>query len=126
MSNVETIRAVHQMLDESPGTTAILSVHGDCLSGIMDALNQRDLQLPRDLSLILIASGKQCDAVYPGVTRIDLPAEMMGYRAAQALIQQIKGQQIRTVQSLIPPQLVAGNTTDVITKVNGNSKGEGY
>jgi DNA-binding LacI/PurR family transcriptional regulator len=119
MSNKDTTKSIHHILDDHPQVSAIISVHGDCLAGIMDAFNQCNLSIPRDMSLVLIASEKQCDGVFPDATRVDLPAEMMGYRAAQALIQRLKGQQVTPVQSLVQPQLIVGKTTSIISTING-------
>ena len=119
MSNMEVTEAVHCMLDESPQISAMVAVHGDCLAGIMEGFNQHRQLLDHNLSLIAIASENQCNAIHPGLTRVDLPAEMMGYEAAQALIKQIRDPQPQTIQSLIPPQLVVGDTADVILNVNG-------
>jgi LacI family transcriptional regulator len=125
MSNRETTRATHAMLADHPTISAIVSVHGDCLSGIMDAFNQRNLRMPDDISLVLIASEKQCNGVFPEATRVDLPAEMMGFKAAQALIQRVRGQQLQAVQLLVHPQLLVGKTTCVIESVNGQG-GDAY
>jgi DNA-binding LacI/PurR family transcriptional regulator len=70
------------------------------------------------MSLVAIASEKQCDGVFPDATRVDLPAEMMGYRAAQALIQRIKGYQSQAVQSLVQPQLIVGKTTRIVAAIS--------
>jgi DNA-binding LacI/PurR family transcriptional regulator len=63
-----------------------VSVCGDCRSGVMDAFHQCGIHMLYDISFVLIASEQQCDVVFPDATRVDLPAELMGYRAAQALI----------------------------------------
>lgn len=99
-------QAAHDILDTAPDVTALVSVHGEFAAALLQAVTERGLSVPHDISVVIIGNKKQSEAVNPPLTCVELPSEYMGYQAARMLIARLNRETIGEPQQLVRPQLV--------------------
>ena len=72
--------------------TAIIAAGNRILVGVLRAIQQQNVAIPRDLSLIA-CDRSDVALLYPGpITLIDRPVEEIGRTAAQLLLERLGGQ----------------------------------
>ena len=107
----DVYRATSELLDAYPDITAFIAHHGPEVVGITRALQQRDLALPQDVSVVGIISDKTAELLTPPMTAISFPAFQMGLRAAQMLIAKLRDSDYKDQQILLKPRLVVREST---------------
>ncbi|MGH3168943.1 MAG: LacI family DNA-binding transcriptional regulator [Trebonia sp.] len=71
---------------DGPGPTAILTINGQALAGVLFGLRERGLSVPADVSVLAVASARAATSVQPQVSSADVPAEEMGRHAVETLL----------------------------------------
>jgi DNA-binding LacI/PurR family transcriptional regulator len=80
---VQRIRAEH------PEVTAVATVNEAALPGIQHALEDAGLLVPRDFSIVGVAAQQWAEDFRPPLTAADVPAQQMGARAVELLVERI-------------------------------------
>jgi LacI family transcriptional regulator len=97
--------ATHRLLTAAPELTAVF-VHNDVMAvGAMRALAERGLRVPADCSLVGCDDLAFAEYLVPALTTVRLPFQETGDRAAQLLLDHIRGQPI-PARNLLPVELV--------------------
>jgi LacI family transcriptional regulator len=81
--------AANQFLDLDDPPTAILASNDLSAFGVMDAVLNRGLRIPEDVSLIGFDDIPEAGHVHPGLTTVRQPLEEMGRTAAQLLLKRL-------------------------------------
>jgi LacI family transcriptional regulator len=104
------LSALHQLLTAAPETTAVF-VHNDVMAiGALRALDERGLRVPADCSLVGCDDLSFAEYLVPALTTVRLPFQETGERAAQLLLDHIRGQPIPAF-TLLPVELVVRAST---------------
>jgi LacI family transcriptional regulator len=102
--------ATHRLLAAAPEITAVF-VHNDVMAiGALRALAERRLRVPADCSLVSCDDLAFAEYLVPALTTVRLPFQETGDRAAQLLLDHIRGQQI-PARNLLPVELVVRAST---------------
>jgi LacI family transcriptional regulator len=103
-------RAMHDLLTTAPEITAVF-VHNDTMAvGVLRALNERGVRVPADCSVVGCDDLSFAEYLIPELTTIRLPFQETGERAAQLLLERIRGQPIPE-RNLLPVELVVRAST---------------
>lgn len=105
--------ATSALLEEADHLTALITMDGVGTPGVFRALQQQDLQIPRDFSVVgcVVGSGL-AEMMIPTLTTIDFPSSAIGYQAVELLHQLLNGE--AGGQVLLKPELfVRESTTSV-------------
>ena len=91
--------------------TAIIAAGNRILVGVLRAIQQQGVSIPRDLSLIA-CDRSDVALLYPGpITLIDRPVEEIGRTAAQLLLERLGGEGDRPARRIaFPTQLILGGS----------------
>jgi DNA-binding LacI/PurR family transcriptional regulator len=98
--------ATIDLLDAQPDLTAVVTMYGGSVSGIIRAVQDSGRGVPDDFSVVGIASTRLSQLMMPQLTAIDFPTGDVGYRAAQLLLNKLQGESMASDQILLAPQLV--------------------
>lgn len=109
-------QATCDLLDETPGLTAIVMAYSATVIGLIRALQERNRSVPEDFSIVGIAPGKIANLLHPTLSSVDFPFHRVGYQAAQMLIHQIEEDNPGVQQILVPPRLLIRETSGPFRK----------
>jgi LacI family transcriptional regulator len=106
--------AIRDLLRLDPRPTAVVA--GDDLAaiGLLDALEARGIQVPRDISIVGFDDIPFARVHRIGLTTIRQPSVTIGELAADLLIEQLEGRDerpITEIQMVVEPELVIRATT---------------
>ena len=104
-------QATLDLLQESPDLTAIVTVNGATAAGIVDAIHETGRRIPEDISVIAISTGRVAQIVRPPLTTIDIDPHLIGYQAAEMLINRLESDSTEVAQILLEPQLIVREST---------------
>lgn len=102
---------VEQLLAEHPGLTAIATINEAATSGMYRALAQAGLTVPADFSVAGVAARHWAENLHPPLTAADVPADEMGARAVELLIQRIADPGTPHRHLLVAPPISLRSTT---------------
>ena len=104
-------REANALLHMRAKPTAIIAAGNRILVGVLRAIQQQSVAIPRDLSLIT-CDRSDVALLYPGpITLIDRPVEEIGRTAAQLLLERLAGDTTRPAQRIaFPTQLIMGGS----------------
>lgn len=100
-----------RLLDEHPGLTAVATINEAAVPGMYRALADAGLAVPRDFSLAGVAAQHWAENLHPPLTAADVPADDMGARAVELLIQRIADPSTAHRHLLVAPPISLRNTT---------------
>lgn len=95
-----------EFLDKYELPTAIFASNDLAAFGAMDALRERGLRIPEDVSVIGFDDLPQASIVYPKLTTVYQPLETMGRVAAKLLLEQIENPERAPQRVTLATQLV--------------------
>lgn len=98
------------LLEEEPELTAIFTTQ-TISNEIVEALHRRGRRVPKDVSVMGVASKDFALRVSPPLTAIDFPAFEIAYKAAQILIEELTQTVTSDHQILITPPLMIRSST---------------
>jgi LacI family transcriptional regulator len=107
----EGFRAANIILDSSANPTAILTYNDLIAVGAMDAIKQRGLSIPRDMSIIGFDDIHIASEVNPPLTTSKVPKQDMGRQAVKHLMNCIKGKDDLAHKVLMATELVIRGST---------------
>ncbi len=96
-------------LDDPP--TAIFASNDVMAMGVMDAVRNRELRIPDDISVIGFDNIPQSAMVYPPLTTVQQPLEQMGRVAAQMLLGILNNVEKDTSRIQLPTELIIRSST---------------
>jgi LacI family transcriptional regulator len=94
------------MLDLPVAPTAIFASNDVMAMGVMDAVRNRGLRVPDDVSIIGFDDIPQASLIHPALTTINQPLEKMGRVATQMLLDLLQNPGKKTDRIELPTQLV--------------------
>ncbi|MCS6827253.1 MAG: LacI family transcriptional regulator [Caldilinea sp.] len=104
--------AFNALIDEHPEITAIAVMNERSVPGILQAIDDRGWCVPEDISLISLVSSRQVTEMsMPPLTTLAPPAAELGRLGVELLVQQLDGRPVSIAQTLLPCQLVLGEST---------------
>jgi DNA-binding LacI/PurR family transcriptional regulator len=106
----DVYEATLELLLENPTVTAIVTVNGATSAGIYQALQERGKRVPKDVSVVAVATNKMAQLVTPALTNIHFPSERLGFEAASMLIEQFRNP-ATPKQTLLAPELVTRDSS---------------
>jgi DNA-binding LacI/PurR family transcriptional regulator len=77
------------MLRDDPATTGLVTLNEAALGGLYRGLAQAGRHVPRDFSVTGVVAGRWAETVTPQLTAADVPAEEMGRRAVDLLVERL-------------------------------------
>jgi len=104
-------KGVLRLLAENPRLTAIVTSQDTTVPGIIKAVQNRDLRIPEDISIVATAIEQMAELTTPPLTTINAQAEASGYEAAKLLIEQLEGNSDGERQILFPFELAVRGST---------------
>ena len=96
-------------LDDPP--TAIFASNDVMAMGVMDAVRNRELRIPDDISVVGFDNIPQSAMVYPPLTTVQQPLEQMGRVAAQMLIGILNDVEKDSNRIELPTELIVRSST---------------
>ena len=109
MESVEI--GVLRLLAENPQLTAILTSQDMAVTGIIKAVQNRELRIPEDISIVASAIEQMAELTTPPLTTINSEAEAASFHAAMLLIEQLEGNSDGEQQILFPFELAVRGST---------------
>jgi LacI family transcriptional regulator len=108
----EGSRLCAELLDTHPDTTAIVAANDLLAIGCYDALEERGLRCPDDVSIVGFNDMPLVDRLRPPLTTVRVPQREIGTVAADLLLQQLSDGAGTAREILLEPTLVVrGSTT---------------
>jgi DNA-binding LacI/PurR family transcriptional regulator len=109
MESVE--KGVLRLLAENPRLTAIVTSQDMVVTGIIKAVQNRDLRIPEDISIVATTIEQMAELTTPPLTTINAQAEATGYESAKLLIEQLEGNLEGERHILFPFELAVRGST---------------
>lgn len=98
--------AVKALLERGKPFTAILCADDVLALGVLKALKEHKLHVPRDVSVVGINDKEEVRYLDPMLTAVNIPIEEMGKHAAKLLIDRIEGGHKLPVKLILPNRLI--------------------
>ena len=102
------------MLDGMSPPTAIFASNDVMAMGVMDAVRNRGLRIPDDISVVGFDNIPQSALVYPPLTTVQQPLEQMGRVATQMLLGILKNPEKDTNRIELPTELIIRASTSAL------------
>lgn len=99
------------LLDLKDPPTAIFASNDVMAMGVMDAIRERGLRIPEDVSILGFDDIPQAAMVRPGLTTVRQPLDEMGRLATQMLIDQLKNPEKEIGRVELPTELIVRDST---------------
>lgn len=104
-------RACHRLLNQFPQTTAIAAANDLLALGCYEALHERGLSCPKDISVTGYNDSPFVDLLTPPLTTVRIPQREIGSRAARMLLVKIEEGIATMPDVVLRPQLIARQST---------------
>lgn len=98
--------AAVELLRRQVPFTAILCANDMLALGVMKALNEHRLRVPKDVSIVGINDKEDVRYLSPMLTAVNIPIEEMGAHAAKLLLDRIAGNHQLPVKMILPNKLI--------------------
>ncbi|MFQ5604166.1 MAG: LacI family DNA-binding transcriptional regulator [bacterium] len=108
-------RATCKLLDAGVSFTALFASNDTMAIGAMRCLRERNLQIPKDVSLIGFDDIEVCLQVEPQLSTVRVFKEELGAIAVRRLVEKIEKEQSMVEQSLVPVELILRESTAPVT-----------
>ncbi|MFI7643472.1 substrate-binding domain-containing protein [Nonomuraea sp. NPDC049400] len=83
------VSCVERLLAEHPGLAAIATINEAAMPGLYRGIEHAGLAVPRDFSITGVAPRHLAENLHPPLTAADMPADGLGARAVELLIERI-------------------------------------
>jgi LacI family transcriptional regulator len=104
-------RAALRLLDRKPAPTAIVAANDLLALGIYDALRERHLRCPGDVSVVGHNDMPYVDMLSPPLTTVRIAQRNMGNQAARLLLDEIATPAARRERIVLEPSLIVRGST---------------
>ena len=98
--------AGHELLEVPDPPTAIFAANDFCAFGVIEAVRERGLRVPDDVSVIGFDDVPMASQVHPPLTTVRHPLHDLGQTAVQRLIQLIRGHTLEHPEVVLPSSLM--------------------
>jgi LacI family transcriptional regulator len=105
--------ATNELLELSQAPTAIFAANDLAAFGAYDAIKNRGLRIPEDISVIGFDDIFQASQVFPPLTTVRQPASEMGMAGTRLLLSMIQGLEPATHHLELPTELIVRASTAV-------------
>jgi LacI family transcriptional regulator len=112
--------AALRLLDRRTAATAIVAANDLLALGIYDALAERDLHCPSDVSVVGHNDMPYVDMLSPPLTTVRIAQRKMGNEAAGLLLDQIADPAVRRERIVLEPSLIVRTSTAPPRRPAGN------
>lgn len=104
--------ATGAILDERPDTTAFVTMNETATFGVTQALRDRGLRVPDDVSVLAVVTSPEVGAMYnPPLTTMRAPGRELGRRSVEELLAALEGTTAREAPRLVTCVLSPGAST---------------
>lgn len=111
---VESVEnGVTRLLAENPQLTAIVTSQDMAVNGIIKAVQNRELRIPDDISIVATAIEQMAELTTPPLTTINIQAQAASSLAAKMLIDQLEGKSDGGQHILFPFELAIRGSTSI-------------
>ena len=110
-TEAEGYRGTVALLDRVPDATGIVAANDRLALGAIDAIRERGLSCPEDISVVGFNDMLYAERLSPPLTTIRIPQEEMGRRVAEILVETIREPQREASREVIPAELVVRGST---------------
>lgn len=110
-SSEDARQITHEILKLNPAPTAIFATNNLMTLGVLEAVNEQHLKIPRNISVIGFDDMPWAKAISPPLSVIKQPAYEMGRRAAELFFQRIEDPGREPVQVIMEPKLIVRKST---------------
>ncbi|QPC83355.1 LacI family DNA-binding transcriptional regulator [Phototrophicus methaneseepsis] len=100
-----------QLAQMDPRPTAIFGLSDVTAIGVMHALDQMNLCIPKDISVMGYDNIPLSGYMLPSMTTIDQPINAMGKTAVRVLLNHIQNASKQSERAVLPTQLIVRNST---------------
>jgi LacI family transcriptional regulator len=108
----EGYRLTRSLLDGATRRPTAIFAHNDLMAlGCLDALAERGVDCPADISVVGYNDAPLTDHVSPPLTTVRLPSLELGRRAARLALSGLRGEEMPPELIALPPQLVVRGST---------------
>jgi LacI family repressor for deo operon, udp, cdd, tsx, nupC, and nupG len=104
-------RQTSVLLEEPGRPTAIFCFSDEMAMGAMEAIRQRGLDCPRDISLVGFDDIRFAEYLHPKLTTVRQPKEQIGHEVVRLLLDILAGRSTALQNITLPHQLVVRNST---------------
>jgi len=104
-------RACHQLLNQFPQATAIAAANDLLALGCYEALRERGLACPKDVSVTGYNDSPFVDLLTPPLTTVRIPQREIGVQAARLLLHRIEDNTLSTTDIVLRPELIVRQST---------------
>jgi DNA-binding LacI/PurR family transcriptional regulator len=94
-----------RLLEEQPGLSGVIAGNDPIYSGVVQALRDKGLVVPKKFSTIGMVSQRMAEKYTPKATSITIPSNEMGRLGAEFLICRLEGQESEPQQVILAPEL---------------------
>ena len=102
---------VLRLLAENPRLTAIVTSQDSGVTGIIKAIQNRELRIPEDISIVGAAIEHMAELTTPPLTTVNIQAEAASFKATKLFIKQLEGNSDVKQQILFPFELAVRGST---------------
>ncbi|MBA9006210.1 LacI family DNA-binding transcriptional regulator [Thermomonospora cellulosilytica] len=99
-----------ELVAEHPEVTGLVVHNEPAVPPLLQALRELDVAVPRDMSVVALGPKELAAQVTPAPAMVPIPAEEMGRRAVELLMDKLNGRDVPDA-TLIPPSLLPGHST---------------
>ncbi len=110
-TETEGARACAGLLERNPELTAVVAGNDRLAIGCYDALEERGLSCPADISVTGFNDMPFVDRLAPPLTSVRVPQREIGIRAADLLLRELAGDKLDAAEVLLEPTLVVRGST---------------
>jgi len=107
------------LLNSDQPPTAIFASNDTMAMAAMDAVRDKGLRVPEDVSILGFDDIPQAAMVRPALTTVRQPLEQMGRVATQMLLDILKNAQINPTRIELPTELIIRSTTAALKDMTG-------
>lgn len=104
-------RQAAELLDEPGRPTAIFCFSDEMAMGAMEAIRQRGLDCPRDISLVGFDDIRFAEYLHPKLTTVRQPKDQIGHEVVRLLLDILTGRSTALQNITLPHQLVVRSST---------------
>jgi len=110
--------AANQLLDRNANFSGLIISNDYLALGAILALNERDLHIPDDISIVGFDDAPESAYYMPPLTTIRQDYEALGTESIHYLVELINHQETSTHQRVLMPQLIVRQSTRVIDQIS--------
>lgn len=103
--------SMKDLLEKQPCLSAVITGNELIYNGVSQALQEKGLHIPGDISVIGLISDRSAEKYSPKITTISLPAIEMGRMGTEMLINQLEDPNFTVQQVMLEPELVIRQST---------------